>query len=102
DGGDDHRPETSLNCRGGWPCWCHGMARNGSSSTAALGCVVFAMAKGSRPWARPTKPHSQEWLCYPNLLRIAFFSPLFISSAYNSPMRKHQAQLIVFLIAGLL
>ena len=31
---------------------------------ATPGCVNFAIATQSAPPGRPTKPHSQEWLCY--------------------------------------
>jgi hypothetical protein len=39
----------------------------GLSSTATLGCAVFSL-HSKLDARRLRKPHSQEWLCYHNLL----------------------------------
>src|SRR5579872_218192 len=36
----------------------------GLCSTATLGCAGFANTDNAQPAITPTKPHSQEWLCY--------------------------------------
>jgi hypothetical protein len=41
--------------------------RLGFSSSATLGCAIFAIVFESVAYLRPTNPHSQVWLCYPTL-----------------------------------
>src|SRR5215469_14226852 len=41
----------------------------GFSSTATLRCVGFAILPAWAAVVTPAKPHSQEWLCYSNLVQ---------------------------------